>query len=164
MRTAGRAWVYGDKLDTDLLAPGYCLRMPIEDAAPHCLEALDPSFAREVREGDVFVAGDNLGLGSAREQAPTALRYLGIRAILAKSFARIFFRNAINIGLPALFFPQADEIRMGDAVEVDLEAGRVTHRTSGKAYDVKPLPPRLMAIVADGGLMPHLQRTLGKAS
>ena len=132
----GRAWVYGDGINTDLLAPGYCLRMPIEELAPHCLEALDPGFAGHVEDGDIFVAGDNLGLGSSREHAPHALKILGIKVVLAKSFARIFYRNAINLGLPALFFPEADEITMGDEMDVNAVAGLVRNVTTGKEYTV----------------------------
>ena len=157
---AGRAWVYGDDIDTDLLAPGYCLRMTIEDLAPHCLEAHDPEFARAVRPGDIFVAGHNLGLGSSREHATAALKQLGIAVVLAKSYARIFYRNALNVGLPALFFAQADEIAMGDRLDVDVRGGRVVNLTQGKEYKVGGLPPHLMAIVEDGGLMPHLKRKL----
>ncbi len=110
---SGKAWVYCDGINTDLLAPGYCLQMPVEELAPHCLEAHDPSCAESVQKGDIFVAGENLGLGSSREHAPAALKELGIKAVLAKSFARIFYRNAINLGLPAFFFPNSDEIEMG---------------------------------------------------
>ena len=156
----GRAWVYGDGINTDLLAPGYGLRMPIEELAPHCLEALDPDFAGSVNKGDIFVAGENLGLGSSREHAPHALLTLGIKVVLAKSFARIFYRNAINLGLPALFFPEADEITMGDEMDVDAVAGIVRNITTGKDYTVNSIPPHLMAIIEDGGLMAHLKKRL----
>ncbi len=156
----GRAWVYGDEINTDLLAPGYCLRLPIEELAPHCLEALDPDFAGGVRQGDIFVAGDNLGLGSAREHAPGALLTLGIKVVLAKSFARIFYRNAINLGLPALFFAHTHEITMGDEMDVDPVAGMVRNVTTSKQYQVNSIPPHLMAIIEDGGLMAHLKKRL----
>ncbi len=157
-----RAWVYGDDVNTDLLAPGYCLKLPIEEMAPHCLEAHDPNFAGNVRTGDVFVAGENLGLGSSREYAAAVLKYLGIRVILAKSFARIFYRNALNVGVPALFFPQAAEIKIGDDLDVDLIHGTIRNKTSGKNYSVKVIPPRLMEIIDSGGLIPHLEKQFAR--
>ncbi len=156
----GRAWVYGDNIDTDVLAPGIYFKLSMEEASKHTLEALDPRFAANVRPGDVFVAGANLGLGSAREQAPFALKTLGIEFILAKSFARIFYRNAFNLGLPALFFPHVDEITDGDRLDVDARTGEIVNATTGKTYRVAPIPPHLLAMVDDGGLMPHLKRKL----
>ncbi len=157
---SGKAWVYGDGINTDLLAPGYCLQLPVEEVAPHCLEAHDPSFAVNVQEGDIFVAGEYLGLGYSRDLAPAELKELGIKAVLAKSFARIFYRNAINLGLPAFFFPYSDEIEMGDELDVDAVAGKVVNITKGKEYTVNPIPEPLMAIIEDGGLMAHLRKTL----
>ena len=156
----GRAWVYGDNIDTDVLAPGIYFKLSMEEASKHTLEALDPRFAADVKPGDVFVAGANLGLGSAREQAPFALKTLGIEFILAKSFARIFYRNAFNLGLPALFFPYTDEITDGDRLDVDARTGKIVNATTGKTYRVAPIPPHLLAMVDDGGLMPHLKRKL----
>jgi 3-isopropylmalate/(R)-2-methylmalate dehydratase small subunit len=156
----GRAWVYGDSIDTDVLAPGIYFKLTMEEASKHTLEAVDSDFAPNVRKGDIFVAGKNLGLGSAREQAPFALKTLGIDFLLAKSFARIFYRNAFNVGLPALFFPQADEIFMGDQVDVDIRTGKVTNLTTGKFYEVSPIPPHLLAMIEGGGLMPHLKKKL----
>ena len=110
--TEGRAWVLGDNIDTDVLAPGYALKLPPEELAQHCLEAVEPAFAKEVKAGDILVAGENFGMGSSREQAAISLKLLGISVILARSFARIFYRNAINIGLPAMFLPA--EVEIGD--------------------------------------------------
>src|SRR6185369_10399980 len=116
----GRAWTFGDNIDTDVLAPGIYMKLPVEEVAQHCLEAVDPEFAARVQPGDIVVGGENFGMGSSREQAPQALKILGVGAVLAKSFARIFYRNALNLGLPALFFREADEVSAGDRLELDL--------------------------------------------
>jgi len=152
-----RAWVYGDNINTDALVPGHALALSMAEMASHCLESLDPAFAGGVKPGDVFVAGQNMGLGSAREVAPLALKQLGISVVLAKSFARIFYRNAFNVGLPVLFFPQADEITMGDELTVDIFGGALRNETRDKTYALKSLPPHLAAIIHDGGLIPHLK-------
>jgi 3-isopropylmalate dehydratase small subunit len=156
----GRAWVFGDGINTDVMAPGIYFKAPFEELARHCLEAVDPAFAREVRPGDIVVAGRNFGVGSAREQAAMALRHLGVGAVLAVSFGRIFYRNALNFGLPALFFPGAAGIAAGDEVSVDVVAGRVQNLTTGGDWTVNGLPPHLMEMVAAGGLMPWLHRRL----
>jgi 3-isopropylmalate/(R)-2-methylmalate dehydratase small subunit len=156
----GRAFVFGDGVDTDVLAPGHLMKLPADELARHCLEAVDPDFATEVRPGDLVVAGANFGLGSSREQAAISLKLLGVQAVLATSFARIFFRNAINIGLPAIVLPQAGEIRAGDQIAVDAEAGLVVNLTQDRRYAVAPIPPHLMAMIRDGGLMPHLKKRL----
>jgi len=155
-----RAWVFGDDIDTDVIAPSAYMMASIEDLAPHCLEAVAPAFAASVGPGDAFVAGDNLGIGSSREQAPHALMLLGIRVIVARSFARIFYRNALNLGLPALVCPDAGRIRDGDALAVDPLAGTVENRTTGETLTCEPLPRHLMAMVADGGLLAHLEKRL----
>jgi 3-isopropylmalate/(R)-2-methylmalate dehydratase small subunit len=159
---SGRAWKFADNIDTDVLAPGVYMKLPVEEAAQHCLEAIDPSFARQVAPGDIVVAGANFGLGSSREQAAQALRVLGVGAVLARGFARIFYRNALNLGLPALFFPNAAEIAAGDRLEVDPAGGVVRNVTSGKTYRVEPIPPHLMQMIHDGGLMPHLKKRLAE--
>lgn len=156
----GRAFVFGDNVDTDLLAPGAYMKSSAEELARHCLEALDPDFAGQVRQGDVLVAGANFGMGSSREQAAVSLKLLGVSAVLAKSFARIFFRNAINLGVPAVVFEQASEISPGDQLEIRLEAGVVDNLTTGKTYEIEPLPSHIMAMIRDGGLLPHLKRRL----
>lgn len=163
-RLTGRAWTFGDNVDTDLLAPGPYLKLPVEEAARHCLEAVNPEFARRVEPGDFVVAGSNFGLGSSREQAAQMLSLLGVGAVLAGSFARIFYRNAINLGLPALFFPHASEITAGDRLEVDLLEGEVRNLTSQKTYRAEPIPGHLLQIIRDGGLMPHLKKKLSGAN
>jgi 3-isopropylmalate/(R)-2-methylmalate dehydratase small subunit len=157
---AGRAWVFGDRIDTDLLAPGHAMRKPLEGLAAHCLEAVRPEFAREVARGDIVVAGEGFGIGSSREQAAQALRFLGVSVVLAKSAARIFYRNAFNLGLPVMVLPQAGEIADGARLEVDLAAGIVRDTSTGREYHGEPVPDFLLEIVADGGLIPHLHKQL----
>ncbi len=160
MNAPGRAWVYGDDINTDLLAPAAYLKGSMEELSIHCLEDLDADFAACVREGDVFVAGENLGIGSSREQAPQALQLLGIRTVLAKSFGRIFYRNALNLGMPTLVCPQADRIRNGDQLRVDAAAGVVHNLSTGEDLACEPLPDHLLEIVGNGGLIPHLKKKL----
>ncbi len=158
--TAGRAWVFGDDVDTDVLAPGLYMKGPIEELARHCLESLDPDFAPNVALGDVVVGGANFGIGSSREQAVQALHILGIRSLVARSFAGIFHRNALNFGLIAVTCPQAGQIHPGDRIAVDAAAGKVTNLTRDEVYDCDTLPPALLEMVQSGGLVPHLQRKL----
>lgn len=158
----GRAWVFGDRIDTDVLAPGHLMKLSAEDLARHCLEAISPNFASEVRPGDIVVAGRSFGIGSSREQAAVSLKLLGVKAILATSFARIFWRNALNLGLPALTMPEAAEIKQGDSISVDPGSGRVENVTTGRIYQVQPLPPHLLNIVEEGGLMPFLKSRYGR--
>lgn len=161
MNVRGHAFVFGDKIDTDVLAPGPYMRSSIEELASHCLEAIDPDFAREVRPGDVIVAGDSFGIGSSREQAIQALLTLGVGALLAKSFARIFYRNALNLGMPALVCPDllADP---GDDIEVRPVEGIVINHTLGHEFPCEKMPAELLEIVAVGGLMPWLERKLAR--
>ena len=161
MSRAARAWVYGDDLNTDLLAPAVHLKGSMDELARHCLEDLDKDFASSVSEGDVFVAGENLGIGSSREQAPHALQILGIRTLLAKSYGRIFYRNALNLGLPTLVCPDTHRIRNGDKLRVDAAAGVVENLTTGEQLTCESLPDHLLEMVNDGGLIPHLKKKLG---
>jgi 3-isopropylmalate/(R)-2-methylmalate dehydratase small subunit len=156
----GRAFVYGDNIDTDALAPGHAMKLGPAALARHCLESVDPGFAAAVRDRDILVAGRNFGMGSSREQAAQALKQLGIAAVLAASFARIFYRNAINIGLPALVLPAGHGIRTGDRLAVDPLAGLVVNLSQDRRHEVAPLPPHLLAMIRDGGLIPHLRRRL----
>ena len=157
-KSGGRAWVFGDNIDTDVLAPGQYMRGSIEDLAAHCLEAVDPAFASNVAPGDVVVAGRNFGVGSSREQAAQALKVLGVRAVIAKSFAGIFYRNAINLGLPVFTADAADTVKPGDGIEIDIETGVV--RVAGREDPIQcePLPDFLLAMIHDGGLVPHLAK------
>jgi 3-isopropylmalate/(R)-2-methylmalate dehydratase small subunit len=158
-----RAWVFGDDVDTDVIVPGRYMKFGIDEIAPHCFEALAPGFASAVRPGDIIVAGRNFGTGSSREQAPAALKHLGIAALVAESFAGLFYRNALNLGLPAVVCPQAKRIRNGDLVHVDAEAGRIENRTTGETLSCEAIPAHLMQIVRDGGLLSHLEKRLARS-
>jgi 3-isopropylmalate/(R)-2-methylmalate dehydratase small subunit len=157
----GRVWKYGDGVNTDVIFPGkytYTISDPAE-MARHALEDLDPSFASNVQPGDVIVAGKNWGNGSSREQAATCLVQAGVGAVIAVSFARIWYRNAINSGLLALTCPAAvAALEQGDRVEIDLEAGLI--RSAAGEFPFPPFAPSVQAIIADGGLIPHLKKRL----
>ena len=158
----GRAWVFGDDINTDEMAPGLYFKSSMEEMARHCLEALDPHFARGVRPGDVVVAGRNFGVGSAREQAVMALTHLGVAAVLAVSYGRIFYRNALNFGLPALAFAETATVRAGDVLRVQPVAGRIENVRTAAVFAVPGIPAHLMAMVEAGGLMPWLKSRLSK--
>lgn len=155
----GKAWKFGDGISTDHIAPGryFHLRSNMPELAKHVLEDADPEFASKMKPGDFVVGGKNFGLGSSREHAPTIIKMAGVSAILAKSFARIFFRNAVNVGLPVLIC-DTDKINAGDDLEVDLESGEISDMTSGAKLIFKPLPKSMIRILNDGGLIAHLQK------
>jgi 3-isopropylmalate/(R)-2-methylmalate dehydratase small subunit len=140
------------------------MKKPIEEMARHTLEALDPSFATSVRAGDIVVGGDNFGMGSSREQAVMTLRTLGVAAVIAKCFAGLFFRNALNLGLPALACPDAGKVRAGDRLAIAPEQGRIENLTQGETYACEPIPPHLVEMIRDGGLLPHLEKKLKRRS
>jgi 3-isopropylmalate/(R)-2-methylmalate dehydratase small subunit len=158
----GRVWKYGDDVNTDVIFPGrytYQIMEPAE-MAKHALEDLDPEFARNVKPGDVIVAGRNFGCGSSREQAAGCLRAAGVQAVIAKSFARIYFRNAINLGLAVLQCPEAsDALRTGDEVEIDFAGGRII--SGGRVFEFFPLPPSVLGIIEAGGLIEYTKKKLG---
>lgn len=158
----GRAWTFGDDIDTDVLAPGRYMKSGIDEIAKHCLEAVDPRFAAAVRPGDVIAAGRNFGTGSSREQAAQALKHLGVTAVIAPSFGGIFYRNALNLGLVALVCDGAGAIRAGDEIAFDAAAGRIDNITRAETLACEPIPAHLLAMVADGGLVPHLEKRLGR--
>jgi 3-isopropylmalate/(R)-2-methylmalate dehydratase small subunit len=155
-----RAWVFGDDIDTDVLAPGRYMKAEVAEIAKHCLEAIDPSFASSVKAGDILVAGRNFGAGSSREQAPAALRHLGIAALVAESFAGLFYRNSLNLGLAALVCRDAKRIRNGDEVKIDYEKDEILDLTTRETFAFEPSPGHLMEMVRDGGLLPHLEQRL----
>jgi len=157
-----RAWVFGDNLDTDVIAPGRYMKFGIEEIARHCLESVAPGFAKEVRPGDIVVGGRNFGAGSSREQAPEALKHLGVAVLIAESFAGLFYRNAINLGLPAVVCSGAKRIRDGDQLAVDFERGKLENRTTSETLDCEPIPAFLMTLIRDGGLLPHLEKKLAR--
>ncbi len=162
MKLKGRVWKYGDDVNTDVIFPGkytYTVTDPTEQAK-HALEDLDPNFAGKVQPGDIIVAGKNWGNGSSREQAVGALKYAGITAIIAKSFGRIYFRNAVNNGLaPIACAAAVDAIHNGEAIEIDLDAHTV--KCPAGAFDFPPLSPSLFAIIQAGGLIQMLRKKFG---
>ena len=162
MKLTGNVWKYGDNIDTDAIIPARYLNMSLpEELAEHCMEDIDLSFAGSVQKGDVIVGGDNFGCGSSREHAPLALKGAGISCVIANSFARIFYRNAINIGLPILECPEAVAgTEKGDELTVDLTAGTITNARTGKTYHTSPLPEFVMKIVGAGGLVPYTRERL----
>ena len=158
----GRAHVYGDNVDTDVIIPArYLTSHDPAELAAHCMENIDSEFVTKVRPGDIIVGGENFGCGSSREHAPIAIKASGVSAVIAGSFARIFFRNAINVGLPALVCPEAAaETRKGDELSLELATGRVENVTQGRTYQAEPFPEFLREIVAAGGLVVYTQRRL----
>ena len=158
MTLSGRLWRFGDDIDTDALAPGQYMKAPLEVLAAHCLETLDPSFAVEAKAGDVVVAGRNFGMGSSREQAAQALLHLGIIAVIAESFAGIFYRNAINLGLPVMIARVPLAVESGHKVSIDIEAAVLCDLTTRRSVALEPLPAFLQALLRDGGLVPHLEK------
>ncbi|MBI5458364.1 3-isopropylmalate dehydratase small subunit [Methanobacterium sp.] len=159
MKLEGKAWKFGDDISTDHIAPGrlFHLRSNLEELAKHVLEDADAEFPKKVQKGDFVVAGRNFGLGSSREHAPRIIKIAGVSAVLAKSFARIFFRNAINVGLPVLIC-DTDKIDVGDTLEVDLEKGVVLNKSKNLTLTFSPLPKAMLNILNDGGLSSHIKK------
>jgi 3-isopropylmalate/(R)-2-methylmalate dehydratase small subunit len=149
---------YGHDINTDLILPGQYLNLyRAEDLKPHCLEGLDPEFTTRVKIGDVVIGGRNFGTGSSREHAPIAIKASGISCVIATSFARIFYRNAINIGLPVFECPELVEcVKMGDTIDVDLESGTFT--LDGASFQARPFPAIIHEIIQAGGLVPYISR------
>ena len=156
----GRTWTFGRDVDTDLIIAARYLNMKTaEELACHLMEDADCGFAAKCRPGDIFVAQENFGCGSSREHAPIAIKGAGVPVVIAKSFARIFYRNAFNTGLPILVAPDAvDGITEGDELEVDLSTGEIRDLTSQKTYKAEPLPPFMRELVEAGGLLPYLKK------
>ena len=155
----GKAFKFGDNISTDHIAPGslYHLRSNLPEFAKHVLEDADETFASRMKKGDFVVAGSNFGLGSSREHAPLIMKIAGVGAVLAKSFARIFYRNAINIGLLAIEC-DTDAIDDGDELELDIEKGIITDLTNGSIIQIEPLPPVMIKLLKDGGLVEHIKK------
>ena len=160
MEIHGKVFKYGNDVDTDVIIPARYLNDSSESAlASHCMEDIDADFVKKVKKGDVIVAGDNFGCGSSREHAPLAIKASGISLVIAKSFARIFYRNAINIGLPILECPEAvAAIKAGDGVKADLSAGVIYNLTTGEKFSAQPFPPFIQEIINDGGLLANLAK------
>lgn len=155
----GKAWKFGNNIDTDLIIPArYLNTSDPAELAKYAMEDADPEWTDKMNKGDFIVAGENFGCGSSREHAPIALKAVGISAVIAKSYARIFYRNAINIGLPILESAQAaEDIKEGDEIEVDLSAGAIKNHTSGRTYKAQPFPEFMQKIIDSGGLINYLR-------
>jgi 3-isopropylmalate/(R)-2-methylmalate dehydratase small subunit len=158
----GQVWKYGDNVDTDAIIPARYLNTTSEaELASHCMEDLDPLFAKNVQPGDIIVAGKNFGCGSSREHAPVAIKACNVGCVVAESFARIFFRNAINIGLPILECAEAAQAtKAGQTLEIDLATGAIRNRDTGQAYQATPYPPFMLELIAAGGLVEYTRRKL----
>lgn len=164
MKYEGKVIKYGDNVDTDVIIPArYLNTIDKKELASHCMEDLDKTFTVRVQAGDIMVAGYNFGCGSSREHAPIAIKESGIALVIAKSFARIFYRNSINIGLPILECPEAvDAINEGDQLEADLDNGVIYNKTSGKEYKTQPFPQFIQNIILGGGLVESVKKGLIK--
>ena len=162
MNAKGSVFKYPDNVDTDVIIPARHLNtQDAKELASHCMEDIDKDFVKKVKDGDIMVGGWNFGCGSSREHAPLAIKTAGISVVIAKSFARIFYRNAINIGLPILECPEAaDGISAGDKVSVDFDTGLITDETTGSTYRAQPFPPFIQNIIAKGGLLASLKEEI----
>lgn len=154
----GRVLKFGDNINTDFINPAYTMEMPMPEMIKHAMEGADPDFSKKVKPGDIMVAGKNFGSGSSRETAPIVIKESGISVLIAEFYARIFYRNAINIGLKVLTCPQAGEINDGDELEVDPVKGVIKDITQGKQFNCSVLPPHIIELVNDGGLIEHLKK------
>ena len=164
MKFEGNAHRYGRDIDTDVIIPARYLTTTVpEELAKHCLEDLDPAFASKVEPGDILVAEENFGCGSSREHAPISIKAAGVSVVIAKSFARIFYRNAINIGLPIMECAEAvDGIKSGDRVAVDADTGTIANLTTGQVFHAQPFPPFIQEIIEYDGLIPRTKAKLAK--
>ncbi|MEE9276648.1 MAG: 3-isopropylmalate dehydratase small subunit [bacterium] len=158
----GKAWVFGDNVDSGFIMPGPYGSLPDAELAAHVMEGVDPEFAGKVQPGDVIVAGRNFGCGSSRETAPRGIKFAKVGVVVAQSFARNFFRNAISIGLPVLICPGAGGIQAGDSLRVDPLGGVVENLTRGDRLEAEPLPDHIMDMIRAGGLVPYLKQKAGK--
>ena len=154
MKVSGKTYKYGDNVDTDVIIPARYLNTPdAKELAKHCMEDIDTTFASTVKPGEIMIAGKNFGCGSSREHAPLAIKTCGVACVIAATFARIFYRNALNIGLPILECPEAAKaIKAGDTVSVDFDTGVITDETTGKSFQGEPFPPFMQDLIAAGGL------------
>jgi 3-isopropylmalate/(R)-2-methylmalate dehydratase small subunit len=162
MKVRGTVWQFGDDVDTDAIIPARYLNISDpQELARHCMEAADPAFARQVKPGAIIVAGKNFGCGSSREHAPLCIKAAGVSCVIAAGFARIFYRNAFNIGLPILESREAAEAsRQGDELEVDLATGEIRNLTREMTFMAQPIPPFMQELIGDGGLIKHIARRL----
>lgn len=156
----GRVLKYGDNINTDIISPTQYMELSIAEASRYAMSAIDPEFSTKVRKGDILVAGKNFGSGSSRETSPLNLKYLGVEAIVAKFFARIFYRNCINLGILAVECAETDHIDDLDTIEIDLAAGQIRNLTKGAIYPCSRIPVHIMPLIEEGGLVPYLKKTI----
>lgn len=158
-----KVWCFGDNVDTDLIiAARYLNTSDPKELAKHVMEDADPDFINKIKEGDIIVAGENFGCGSSREHAPIALKAAGISAVIAKSFARIFYRNSFNMGLPIFELKECDEVKEGNIVEINMDNGDVKNITTNKTYKFSPIPPFMQELINSGGLIKYAQKKINK--
>ncbi|MFQ5752071.1 MAG: 3-isopropylmalate dehydratase small subunit [bacterium] len=164
MKIKGKVHKYGDNIDTDVIIPArHCVSIREEDLAVHCLEDLDKDFVHKVKKGDILMAGNNFGCGSSRENAPIAIKGAGVGCVVAKYFARIFYRNAINIGLPIFECPEAvDGSEAGDLLEIDLKSGKIQNGSKNQSYQAVPFPETMQEIIDAGGMVNYVRHRIGK--
>ncbi|HDD65070.1 MAG TPA: 3-isopropylmalate dehydratase small subunit [Firmicutes bacterium] len=159
MKVKGRVWKFGDNINTDDIIPArYLNTTDIKELSSHCFESIRPEFSKNVKEGDIIVAGENFGCGSSREHAPISIKGCGIKCIIAKSFARIFLRNCINIGLSIIELENCDELNEMDIIEIDFENGKILNLNNGKIYKFQKYPEFLQEIIKSGGLMEWVRK------
>ncbi len=160
MKYTGKVWKFGDHVDTDVIIPArYLTTSDPKELGRHCMEDADPDFVKKIQKGDIIVAGRNFGSGSSREHAPIAIKAAGIACVIAESFARIFYRNAINMGLPIFESPEASQmIKAGDRVVVDPRSGVIEDLTLKKKFQIEPIPPFMQQLIDDGGLIEHIKK------
>lgn len=162
MNIKGQVWKFGANVDTDVIIPvRYLTSFDPVELGKHCLEGIDPEFSQKVQPGDIIVAAENFGCGSSREHAPVAIKGAGVACVIAATFARIFFRNALNIGLPIVESAEAAQhIEAGDMLELDITSGRIINHTRGETYQAEPFPPFVQELVSVGGLVPYVAQRL----
>ncbi|MFH1146242.1 MAG: 3-isopropylmalate dehydratase small subunit [Pseudomonadota bacterium] len=162
MKLNGKVWKFGDNVDTDVIIPArYLTTFDPAELAGHCMEDADPDFSKKVGSGDILVAGRNFGCGSSREHAPIALKGAGLSCVVAKSFARIFFRNAFNMGLPIFECPEVvDAVTQGQGLEIDIDTGRIKVVETGVSFIAQPIPSFMQELLKDGGLIPHVMKNM----
>ena len=162
-KITGKVWTFGDHIDTDIIiAARYLNSSEPEHLAKYIMEDKDPDFVKKMTKGDIIVAGENFGCGSSREHAPIALKAAGIAAIVAPSFARIFYRNAFNMGLPIFELPESIEIKEGESISIDLDDGTITNNTNNKTYKFKAIPPFMQELIASGGLINYAKEEIAR--
>lgn len=164
MKIQGKAWKFGNDVDTDAIIPArYLNTTDPKELASHCMEDADPDFASKVKPGDILAAGKNFGCGSSREHAPIAIKAAGVSCVIAYSFARIFYRNSFNMGLPILECPEgAERIETGDELEIDLDSGAIINRSKGETYHAQAIPPFMQKLIAAGGLIEYVREQMSR--